>query len=184
MSEAGPYDAARRRSSVTTWCCRRPSDGTTRAASPMTRRDSMASAYNGKPPSSHNNSSSSDYHEAVASAGPIHWDNVFTLFGNDDDGHDKQVSKEAMPGTLEAATATATGGGEAPGVDIATNAVATTILNTVDCHPLQRPKPSRTLSSILSIRSDVAGDPNREESAPRPEGGEEEKHTGITDGTA
>ncbi|KAK7977566.1 hypothetical protein PG988_005056 [Apiospora saccharicola] len=106
----------------------------------------------------HNNSNSSDYHEAVASAGPIHWDNIFTLFGNDD-GHGKQASSEVTPSTLEAATAAAVGSGD----------------------DSVRPKPSRTLSSIHSIGSIVTGDPSQEEWAQRLEIGEEEKIAEKTD---
>ncbi|KAK8133956.1 hypothetical protein PG984_005968 [Apiospora sp. TS-2023a] len=181
MSEACTYYATARRSSVTTWCCRRPSDGTMRAASLMLRRDSVASAHNGKPSFSHNNSNSSDYHEAVASAGPIHWDNIFTLFGNDD-GHDKQVSSEVTPGTLEAATAAAVGGGDDSVVNTTTTSAAAAAAATItDYHLLQRPKPSRTLSSIHSIGSIVTGDPSQEEVAQRLEIGDEEKVARKTD---
>ncbi|KAK7921114.1 hypothetical protein PG985_009136 [Apiospora marii] len=175
MSEAGPYDTAGRRSSATTWCYRRPGDGTTRAASLMMR------SRRGSAASGHNNSSSSDYHEAVASAGPIHWDNIFTLFGNED-GHDKQqVAKEVTPSTLEAAATAAAGGdSDAPGtVDTTTRAAAVAAAAaTTDCHPLQRPKPSRTLSSIHSIRSVMAGDPSPEEVAQGLEAGEGEEKVG------
>ncbi|KAK8077451.1 hypothetical protein PG996_003621 [Apiospora saccharicola] len=174
ISEACPYYATGRRSSVTTWCCRRPSDGTIRAASLMLRRDSVASVHTRKPSFSHNNSNSSDYHEAVASAGPIHWDNIFTLFGNDD-GHGKQASSEVTPSTLEAATAAAVGSGDDSVVNTTTSATTT------DYHPLQRPKPSRTLSSIHSIGSIVTGDPSQEEWAQRLEIGEEEKIAEKTD---
>ncbi|KAK8006420.1 hypothetical protein PG991_012717 [Apiospora marii] len=175
MPEAGPYDTAGRRSSATTWCYRRPGDGTTRAASLMMR------SRRGSAASGHNNSSSSDYHEAVASAGPIHWDNIFTLFGNED-GHDKQqVAKEVTPSTLEAAATAAAGGdSDAPGtVDTTTRAAAVAAAAaTTDCHPLQRPKPSRTLSSIHSIRSVMAGDPSPEEVAQGLEAGEGEEKVG------
>ena len=177
MSEAGPYDAIGRRSSVTTWCCRRPSDVTMRAASLMmrSRRDSVASAHNGKPSFSHNNSNSSDYHEALASAGPIQWDNIFTHFGNEDGHDEQQFSREVTPGTLEAAaTATSIGDGVTPGVVDTTTSDATAA-TTADCHPLQRPKPSRTLSSIRSIRSVGPGNPSPEELAQGLEAGEGEE---------
>ncbi|KAK6845121.1 hypothetical protein PG995_015231 [Apiospora arundinis] len=172
VSESGPYDAASaaaRRSSCTTaaWCCRRPSDGyTTRAASLTMRRDSLASMHNGKqqppPPllaSYHNNNSgSSDYHSAVASAGPIHWDNMFSLFSHED-RPDKQPppGENVSPRTLEAATSVdEVGGGGAPVVVATTHTTATT--GATETTPLQRPKPSRAVSSIHSIRSVGMGD--------------------------
>ncbi|KAK8130200.1 hypothetical protein PG999_002580 [Apiospora kogelbergensis] len=188
VSETGPYDAAagRRRSSSATaaWCCRRPSDGTTiRATSLMMRRDSLASVCNGNQPpppplQSHpNSSSSSDYHSAVASAGPIHWDNIFSLFSHED-GQDKQLSpKETVaPGTLEAApvaAAPATDEGGAPAAAPTIHTTATSV-GATEVMPLQRPKPSRALSSIRSIRSVVMGDElSQAEQGQRPGGGEE-----------
>ncbi|KAK8094516.1 hypothetical protein PG997_001201 [Apiospora hydei] len=179
MSEAGglPYDAAgrRRSSAATTACyCRRPSDGTTRAASlMMMRRDSLASVHNGKPPLlSPNNPSSSDYHVAVASAGPIHWENIFSLFAQDDRQHDRPTPSEATPSTVDPATPAAvpedgSGVPKMAAVDTARSATAAT-----DPAPLQRPKPSRTLSSIRSIRSIVTREPSRVDLAQSPEGGE------------
>ncbi|KAK7948252.1 uncharacterized protein PG986_009138 [Apiospora aurea] len=180
ISEAGglPYDAAggrRRSSAATTACyCRRPSDGTTRAASlMMMRRDSLASVHNGKPPLlSHNNSSSSDYHVAVASAGPIHWENIFSLFAPDDRPRDRPTPNEATPAsTVDAAAPAAvpedgSGVPKMAAVDTASSATAAT-----DPAPLQRPKPLRTLSSIRSIRSIVTREPSRVDLAQSPEKG-------------
>lgn len=172
VSESGPYDAASaaaRRSSCKTaaWCCRRPSDGyTTRAASLTMRRDSLASMHNGKqqppPPllaSYHNNNSgSSDYHSAVTSAGPIHWDNMFSLFSHEDRPNKQPPPGENVsPRTLEAATSVdEVGGGGAPVVVATTHTTTTT--GATETTPLQRPKPSRALSSIHSIRSVGMGD--------------------------
>ncbi|KAK8086991.1 hypothetical protein PG994_001965 [Apiospora phragmitis] len=194
VSEAGPsspsYDATgRRRSSAATttpWCCRRPSDGTTRAASLMMRRDSLASVHNGKPLllGHNNNPASNDYHVAVASAGPIHWENIFSLFAHDDRYDRQQNPREVTPGTLDPITTTTTTtpaaapvedvGGGVPEMAAATDTARSVGAATTDAvSPLQRPKPSRTLSSIRSIRSIVTREPSQMELAQSPAGEED-----------
>ncbi|KAK8039200.1 hypothetical protein PG993_007611 [Apiospora rasikravindrae] len=177
MSDAGCplYDAAGRRSSAATtgWCYRRPSDGTTRAASLMMRRDSLASVHNGKPPLlSHTNSSSSDYHAAVASAGPIHWENIFSLFAYDGLQQDRPTPSEATPSMVNPTTTTAAATAEdGSGVQkMVADDTARSAATATDLACLQRPKPSRTLSSIRSIRSIVTREPSRVDLTTSPEG--------------
>ncbi|KAK8107748.1 uncharacterized protein PG998_009761 [Apiospora kogelbergensis] len=80
------------------------------------------------------------------------------------------------PGTLEAApvaAAPATDEGGAPAAAPTIHTTATSV-GATEVMPLQRPKPSRALSSIRSIRSVVMGDElSQAEQGQRPGGGEE-----------